>query len=175
MKSMIAFMIPNPQKDMYFELQEKIFLEFGGKKLGMPPHITLKIPFNKDPEELAQMFDGFSSPKFTIERTKFYRFGEYVAYDAIGQSFEMNKLANSINNTLIDNGVTLRADDKDRTFHITVAKSKGRGMHNFPAYQVANKLNAMHHAFPPIKVNKFTICKKTDKGWRSHANITLGR
>lgn len=166
-------MIPGPQKQMYLDIQKRIFDEYGGVPLKMPPHITLKIPIQKDPEELNQIFSEFRFPKFTIERNQFYRFGDRVAYDGLIRSNEWIHFQNEINKALEEGGVTLKADDKDRVPHITIAKSKGKGIYNLPAYLITKKLNAEHHDFKPIKVSRFTICKKTEKGWKKHADIVL--
>ena len=173
MKTMIAFMIPAPNKQKYIDIQKKIHEEFGGKPLTMAPHITLKVPCMLEPEAVTEMFKDFTHGNFVIERNQFYRFGDYVAYDGIIKNHLWNRLANHINTVLGANGVKLKADDRDRVPHITIAKAKGKGRYNLPAFQISQKLNTVHHDFKPIKVNNFTICKKTDNGWKKHANIIL--
>ena len=172
-KSMIAFMVPAPQKQMYLDLQKMIHEEYGGVPLTMAPHITMKIPFQRDPDELAEMFEGFRFPKFTIEHNQFYRLGDRIAYGGIIKSYQWCSLVSQVNKTLEAGGIKLKADDRDRVPHVTIAKSKGKGIYNLPAFIISKKLNAMHHNFGKIKVNNFTICKKTDKGWKKHANIIL--
>ena len=174
-KTMLAFFIPEPNRSIYKGIgKESVELYNGSKPLTMDPHITLKIPFQMHPEELAKIFDGFSFQPFEVLRSQFYRFGDTVVYDGLIKSQDWIKLANKINSTLEKSNIRLKIADIDRIPHITVAKSKGKGIKNLPAYPMLQRLNAKHFPFKPIKVKKFAVCEKTDKGWRSYADITLG-
>ncbi len=111
--------------DFNKKIKEELFYKFNAKGSKLPPHFTIKTPFEmEDISCIENAIEKFSkiakSEKYIIDG--FNHFGKRVVY----MDVKMTKDAKKLHDTLIDellkvNLVFDKKDGKDKKFHITLA------------------------------------------------------